>query len=96
MNKSNLIVVVAKRANLTQKAAQEAIEAFLDETSRSLSKGQKVLWSGFGTFDVRQVADKKVVPFGREELTRVIKSHRVVNFKAGKPLKEVIQGKRKI
>ncbi len=95
MNKSQLVAIVAKRANLTQKAAQEAIDVFLEETNRSLGKGQKVLWSGFGTFDVRQVADKKVVPFGREELTRIIKSHRVVNFKAGKPLKEAIAGKRK-
>lgn len=96
MNKSDLVAVVAKRANLPHKAAQQAIDAFLEETSRSLSKGQKVLWSGFGTFDVRKVADKKVVPFGREELTRVIKSHHVVNFKAGKPLKEAVQGKRQV
>ncbi len=91
MTKSQLIAVVAKKANLTQKAAMEAVEAFLEETSRALAKGDKVLWSGFGTFDVRKVADKRVVPFGRTELTRVIKSHRVVNFKAGKPLKEVIK-----
>jgi len=90
MTKSDLVMVVAKKANLTQKAAQDAVEVFLEETTRALSKGQKVLWSGFGTFDVRTVADKKVVPFGRVEMTRIIKSHRVVNFKAGKPLKEAI------
>lgn len=91
MNKSDLVAVIAKRANLTQKAAKEAIDVFLDETMRSLGKGEKVLWSGFGTFDVRKVADKRVVPFGREELTRVIKSHNVVNFKAGKPLKDSVK-----
>lgn len=91
MTKSQLIAIVAKKANLTQKAAQEAIDVFLDETTRALGKGDKVLWSGFGTLDVRQVADKRVVPFGRQELTRVIKSHRVVNFKAGKPLKEAVK-----
>lgn len=91
MTKSDLITIVAKKANLTQKAAQEAIDVFLDETKRALGKGDKVLWSGFGTFDVRKVADKRVVPFGRTELTRVIKSHRVVNFKAGKPLKEAVK-----
>lgn len=91
MNKSDLVAVIAKKANLTQKAAKEAVDVFLDETMRSLSKGEKVLWSGFGTFDVRKVADKRVVPFGREELTRVIKSHNVVNFKAGKPLKDAVK-----
>lgn len=91
MTKSQLITIVAKKANLTQKAAQDAIETFLDETKRALSKGDKVLWSGFGTFDVGQVAAKRVVPFGRAELTRVIPSHRVVNFKAGKPMKEVVK-----
>lgn len=92
MTKSQLIAVVAKRANLTQKAAQQAVEVFLEETMRALSKGDKVLWSGFGTMEVRKVADKRVVPFGRTELTRVIKSHRVVNFKAGKPLKDAVRG----
>lgn len=91
MNKSDLVAVVAKKANLTQKAAKEAIDVFLEETTRALGKGEKVLWSGFGTLDVRKVADKRVVPFGREELTRVIKSHNVVNFKAGKPLKDAVK-----
>lgn len=91
MTKSDLIAIVAKKANLTNKAAQQAIDAFLEETTRALSKGEKAVWSGFGTFDVRKVADKRVVPFGKTELTRVIKSHRVVNFKAGKPLKEAVK-----
>lgn len=91
MTKSDLITIVAKKANLTHKAAQQAVETFLDETKRALAKGEKVLWSGIGTFEVRKVADKRVVPFGKTELTRVIKSHRVVNFKAGKPLKEAVK-----
>lgn len=91
MTKSDLIAIVAKKANLTHKAAQEAIDIFLEETKRALAKGEKVLWSGFATVEVRTVADKRVVPFGKTELTRVIKSHRVVNFKAGKPLKEAVK-----
>jgi DNA-binding protein HU-beta len=88
MTKRNLIDLVAKKAHLTQKAAREAIDVFFDEVQNSLSKGEKVVVSGFGTFYVSKVADKQVVPFGNEASRQVVKGHRVVNFRAGKPLKK--------
>ena len=90
MVKSQLSDIVAKRAHLTKKAAKDAIEALFDEISRSLKKGDKVVISGFGTFYINPVDDKEVVPFGKEEKRQVVKSHRVVNFKVGKPLRKKV------
>lgn len=90
MTKSDLIDIVAKKGHLTKKAATEAVEVFLVEVKRSLKKGDKVVLSGFGTFYVSKVADKEVVPFGKEEKRQTIKSHRVVNFRVGKPLKKLV------
>lgn len=90
MTKSDLIDVVAKKAHLPKNAAEQAINVFLDEAKRALKKGQKVVLSGFGTFYVSKVDDKRVVPFGRENQARVIKAHRVVNFRVGRPLKKTI------
>ncbi len=87
MTKSQLITVVAKKAHLTKRAAEEAIDALFDEMTRSLKKGEKVVISGFGTFYVGKVKDKQVIPFGDVSKKQVIKSHRVVNFRPGKPLK---------
>lgn len=90
MTKSQLITVVAKKAHLTKKAASDAIEAMIEEMTRTLTKGEKVVLSGFGTFYVSPVKDKQVVPFGDEAKRQTIKGHRVVNLKVGKPLKKAV------
>lgn len=90
MTKSQLIAVVAKKAHLTKKAAEEAIDAVFEEVGRSLKKGEKTVISGFGTFYVSNVKDKQVVPFGKEDKRQTIKGHRVVNFRVGKPLKKAV------
>ena len=90
MTKSQLVDIVAKRGHLTKKAAGEAVEVFLDEVKRSLKKGEKVVLSGFGTFYLSKVRDKEVVPFGKEEKRQTVRSHRVVNFRVGKPLKKMV------
>ncbi len=90
MTKSQLVSIVAKKAHLTKRAADDAIEALFEEIGRSLQKGEKVVISGFGTFYIGQVGDKEVVPFGDENKRQTIKSHRVVNFRVGKPLKEKV------
>jgi DNA-binding protein HU-beta len=90
MTKSHLINVVAKKGHLTKKASKEAIEVFLDEVKRGLKKGEKVVLSGFGTFYLSKVADKQVVPFGKEDRRQTIKSHHVINFRVGKPFKKMV------
>lgn len=90
MTKSQLIDIVAKKAHLTKRASEEAINALFDEVTRSLKRGEKVVISKFGTFYVSHVDDKEVVPFGDESKRKVVKSHRVVNFHVGKPLKRTV------
>jgi len=90
ITKSQLTAVVAKKARLPKRAAAEAIDELFDEMSRTLKKGGKVVISGFGSFYVGIVNDKQVVPFGNEAKRQTIKSHRVVNFKAGKPLRKIV------
>jgi len=90
MTKSQLVAIVAKKAHLTKKASSDAIEALVEEITRALTKGEKVVLSGFGTLYVSPVKDKQVVPFGNESKRQTIKGHRVVNLKVGKPLKKAV------
>lgn len=90
MKKSDFYPIVAKKAHLTKKAAKDAIDTFLDEITRTLQKGEPVMLSGFGTFQVREVDKKEVVPFGKEEKRMTVKNHHVVNFKVGKPVRKAI------
>lgn len=90
MTKSQLVSIIAKRAHLTKRGSEEAIEALFDEVIRALKKGEKVVLSGFGTFYIGKVKDKQVVPFGQESNRQTIKGHKVVNFRVGKPLRKQV------
>ena len=59
MNKSQMIKAVADKSELSQKQVAETwnlIEATIVE---SLKAGEKVQLSGFGTFEVRERAERK-------------------------------------
>ncbi len=90
LTKSQLIAIVAKKARLPKRAASDTVEALFDEMIRTLTKGGKVVISGFGTFYVSVVNDKQVVPFGDESKRQTIKGHRVINFRPGKPIKKSV------
>ncbi len=90
MTKAQIIEIISKKAHLTKKASREAIDTFLDEIVRQINKGEKVVLSGFGTFKISKVKDKK----GRNPQTGedlIIKSHRVVRFVVGKTLKRLVK-----
>jgi len=89
MTKSELIEQVARKARMPKRAAAEAIEIFMDEIARSLSKGEKVVVSGFGTFYPKRIAKKTVKIPNREEYVTV-KAHRTAGFTPGKRLKRQV------
>lgn len=89
MTKRDLIELVARKAHLTKRAAIEAVDVFLDEVGRILSKGEKVVLSGFGTFRVISMKGKTVkIPKTDKMVT--IKAHRSPRFTPGKKLKRQV------
>ncbi|RJR25001.1 DNA-binding protein [Candidatus Microgenomates bacterium] len=90
MKKIDLIEIVADKAHLTRKASKESIETFLSEVEKALSKGEKVVISGFGTFKSVLVKDKAVInPQTKQK--QVVKSHRVARFTPGRSLKKSVK-----
>jgi nucleoid DNA-binding protein len=59
MNKTDLINVVAAEANLTKKDADAAVNATLAAIANALKDGDKVQLLGFGTFEVKAVAERE-------------------------------------
>ena len=53
MNKSELIATVANRSGVSKKDAERVVNATIDAITASLAKGDKVLITGFGTFEVK-------------------------------------------
>lgn len=90
MTKNDLVDIVARKAHLTKKAARESVDTLLDEVTRALKKGEKVVLSGFGTFKVVNVKDKPVIVPGSGE-RKVVKAHRAARFTPGKPLKKIVK-----
>lgn len=91
MRKGELIRIVARKAHLTKRAADDAIEATFMEIQKALVRGEKIVLSGFGTFRAVSVKDKPVVIPGSGE-KRMIKSHRAARFTPGRTLKKIIKG----
>ena len=91
MKKSDLVEVVAKKAHLTKNAAKEASDVFLEELARLLKKGEKVTLSGFGTFKVKKVANKKGRKSPSDPTPIVHKAHKVVRFVVSKTLKKAVR-----
>lgn len=89
MTKRELINLVSRKAHLTKRGANEAVEVFLSEIGRVLAKGEKVVLSGFGTFRVISMKGKTVKIPKTDKLV-TIKSHRSPRFTPGKSLKRQV------
>ena len=90
MNKTDLIASVAQSAGLTKKDAERVLNAAFDAMTAALVSGEKVQLSGFGTFEVKERAERDGRnPFTGESI-KIAASKRPV-FTAGKALKDQIQ-----
>jgi DNA-binding protein HU-beta len=87
MNKTELIEAVAKKANLTKKDTDACLSAFIDVVSETLAKNEKVQWTGFGTFELRNRAARKGVnPATGQQID--IPAFSAPAFKPGKAFKD--------
>jgi DNA-binding protein HU-beta len=92
MNKSELVEAVAKKADISKVAAQEALEAVIESITKALKKGDEVRLVGFGTFTVA----KRAASTGRNPRTGEaikIPASKQPKFKAGKELKDTVNGR---
>lgn len=89
MNKTELIEVVAKVADLKKKDAEAAVCAVIDAIEDALVNGDKVQLIGFGTFEVKATAAKVGInPQTKEKIS--IPAKKAVKFSAGKALKDKV------
>lgn len=89
MNKSELIGAIATETGFSKKDAEKAVNAFISEIGNALKKGDKVALVGFGTFEVKNRAER----IGRNPRTKeqiTIPASKSPVFKAGKAFKDSI------
>ncbi|WP_333824138.1 HU family DNA-binding protein [Pinisolibacter sp.] len=91
MNKNDLIAEVAAKTGQTKVAAGEAVEATFDAITAALAKGDDVKIAGFGNF----VVSTRAASEGRNPRTGetiAIPAQKAAKFRAGKALKDAVNG----
>lgn len=90
MNKSELVYELTNRLDVTRKEAEDVIDCFLDLIAENLANGDKVVLSGFGTFEIRnRVSRSGVNPRTGERID--IPCQKTPAFKVGKILKDKLR-----
>ena len=95
MNKSELIDALAARYEGNRKQAAHALESVLDTITREVAKGEKVAITGFGSFE-KAVRNARWVRNPQTGERMKSKKKAVPKFSAGKELKDVVAGAKKL
>jgi DNA-binding protein HU-beta len=93
MNKSELIEIAAKEADISKAAAERALSAMIGAVVKTVSKGDTVALIGFGTFK----SAKRAARTGKNPKTGAaikIAATTVPKFSAGATFKAAVAGKK--
>lgn len=83
MTKAEIVTEIAGKTGLEKKDVQKTIEAFMNTVKHSLVKGDNVYLRGFGSFIIKERAEKT----GRnisKNTTIIIPAHCIPSFKPAK------------
>jgi DNA-binding protein HU-beta len=83
MTKADIVADIAEETGLERNEALRAVEAFMNSIKSSLAKGNNVYLRGFGSFVVKERAQKT----GRnisKNTTIIIPAHNIPSFKPSK------------
>ena len=93
MNKTELVEIVSKEADISKAAAEKALAATIGAITKAVSKGDTVTLVGFGTFK----SSKRAARVGRNPQTGKelkIAATTVPRFTAGSGFKAAVAGKK--
>ncbi len=91
MTKTELSSAIAEKSGLSKKEAANALAAFTDVVTAALLNGEKIIITGFGSFEVAERAERQ----GRNPKTgetMLIQASKAPKFRAGKALKAAVRG----
>ncbi len=89
MNKTELVDLIADKADISKSSAARALEAAIAGITDALRAGDQVSLVGFGTFAVKQRAERQGRNPKTGELLNIAAS-RSPGFKPGKALRDAL------
>jgi DNA-binding protein HU-beta len=89
MTKAEFVAKVAEKTELKKVDAEKVVNAFLETISEALKAGEKITFTGFGSFEVTERAAREARnPQTGEKMQ--LKASKAPKFKAGKGLKDAV------
>ena len=94
LRKSDLSSRVAVKLGSSRAQGEAALKAVLDSVQEALAAGDRVVLTGFGSFEVRDVKARRVRPIrgGSAGNLITVPAHKRVGFTAGAELSKSAQG----
>ncbi len=95
MTKADIVANIADKTGVEKIAVQATVESFMDEIKDALESGENVYLRGFGSFVVKERAEKT----GRnisKNTTIIIPAHNIPSFKPAKTFIEGVKTKVKV
>ena len=95
MTKADIVAEIAGETGVERNDVAKTVESFMTAIKTSLSKGENVYLRGFGSFIVKERAEKT----GRnisKNTTIIIPAHNIPSFKPAKTFVEEVKTKVKV
>ena len=83
MTKAELVSRISERTGIDKSTALEVVENFMEQVRNSLIEGESVYLRGFGTFLLKQRAEK-TARNSSANTTLIVPAHKIPAFKPSK------------
>ncbi|MCR9172158.1 MAG: integration host factor subunit beta [bacterium] len=90
MTKADIVAEIVEETGLERTEALKAVEAFMNSVKGSLSKGQNVYLRGFGSFVMKERAEKTGRNISKNTAI-IIPAHNIPSFKPAKTFVEEVK-----
>ncbi len=92
MTKADLVTRISDKTGMEKADVQATVEAFMKEVRNSLESGDNVYLRGFGSFVIKERAEKTGRNISRNT-TIIIPAHNIPSFKPSKTFVEAVKRK---
>ncbi|MBP6662249.1 MAG: integration host factor subunit beta [Paludibacter sp.] len=90
MTKADIVNEIAKNTGIDKVTVLTTVEAFMETVKESLSKNENVYLRGFGSFIIKQRAEKTARNISKNT-TIIIPAHNIPSFKPAKTFVSVVK-----
>ena len=92
MTKSEIVSAISAKTGLDRKDVLNIVEAFMVTVKDSMAGGEEVFLRGFGSFFIKQRAEKTARDISKNT-TIIVPAHNIPAFKPGKDFVNMLQNK---